>query len=295
MKISGFTFVRNAILFSYPVIESIKSLLPLCDELIIAAGKSDDDTLDVLKSINNPKIRIIETEWDTSLKKGGLIYSHQTNLALEQCTGDWCIYLQVDEVLHDDDNELIIREIEKADKIKSNDALLFRYIHFYGSYDYTGFGRQWYRREIRAFRNTGNVVSWNDAQGFRKKTNKGFKKLRAYQTEARVFHYGWVRPPKSQFKKIKITQNYYKAHEDNQLNELENREFDYNSAYELEKYKGVHPKVMNEKIKNDFVWTSGFNPCKLKPKPFRVKLSDWTEKKTCWRIGEFKDFIEVKK
>ncbi|MFC2131558.1 hypothetical protein ACFLSQ_09010, partial [Bacteroidota bacterium] len=83
MKISGFTFVRNAIIFSYPLIESLQSLLPLCDEVIVAAGKSDDNTIELLKNIPDPKIKIIETEWDMNMKKGGLIYSQQTNIALE--------------------------------------------------------------------------------------------------------------------------------------------------------------------------------------------------------------------
>jgi hypothetical protein len=39
MKISGFSFVRNGIKLYYPVIESIQSILPICDEFIIAVGK----------------------------------------------------------------------------------------------------------------------------------------------------------------------------------------------------------------------------------------------------------------
>jgi len=87
--------------------------------------------------------------------------------------------------------------------------LLFRYLHFYGSYDYIGTGRQWYKREIRAFKNTGKVISWGDAQGIRIKENNKIRKLRAKQTNARVFHYGWVRPPDTQNLKINHTQKYY--------------------------------------------------------------------------------------
>ena len=209
MFISGFTFVRNAIVFGYPILESLKSLIPLCNEIIIAAGKSEDNTLGILRGINDKRIKIIETEWDESLKKSGLVYSQQTNLALEHCQGDWCIYLQADEVLHEKDFEKTREQIQVADKNLNVEGLLFRYNHFYGSYDYIGVGRQWYRREIRAFRNTGNIISWGDAQGFRKRTDKGFEKLRAFQTECEVYHYGWVRPPKAQFKKIKISRNYY--------------------------------------------------------------------------------------
>ena len=44
MKVTGFTFIRNAIRYDYPVKEAILSILPLCDEFVVAVGKSDDDT-----------------------------------------------------------------------------------------------------------------------------------------------------------------------------------------------------------------------------------------------------------
>jgi len=294
MIISGFTFVRNAMVFGYPILESINSLLPLVDELIIAFGKSDDNTLDVLKSINNSKIKIIETEWEPNLKKDGLIYSQQTNLALANCKGDWCIYLQADEVLHENDQKITLDRINFANSNKNVDALLFNYRHFYGSYDYIGVGRQWYKREIRAFRNTGNIVSWGDAQGFRKRDADKFGLLKALHTDIEVYHYGWVRQPKAQYKKIRISHNYYKEHVDLKLDDLEELDFGYSSAYELTPFQGKHPEVMQEKIERDKVWTVHFDPKKLRPKPYLVKLCDNIEKITGYRIGEYKDFKVVK-
>lgn len=294
MTISGFTFVRNAVVFDYPMLESLNSLAPLCDEIVIAAGKSDDDTLKVLKSIDSSKIKIIETEWDKKLQSGGEIYSQQTNIALDECSGDWCIYLQADEVIHEKDYDIILNDIQKADNSSKAEAVLFRYKHFYGSYDYIGAGRQWYRREIRAFRNSGKVISWGDAQGFRKKKNDSFEKMRAIQSEADIFHYGWVRPPKTQYKKIKLTRNYYLEKEDQKLDDIEELDFDYNSAYELDDFKDSHPRLMAEKIKKDSEWTKYFRADKLKKKSFLHKLTDNFEKITGYRIGEFKDFIEVK-
>jgi len=61
MKVCGFTFVRNAIKFECPLVESINSVLPLCDSILVVVGNSDDDRLELVKSINSPKIRIIET------------------------------------------------------------------------------------------------------------------------------------------------------------------------------------------------------------------------------------------
>ncbi|MGA2298130.1 MAG: glycosyltransferase [FCB group bacterium] len=292
MLISGFTFVRNAVKYGYPLIESLQSLLPVCDELIITAGKSEDNTNEVLKSLNEPKLKIIETVWDETAYKNALIYSQQTNLALAECKGDWCIYIQADEVLHEEDYDLILKEIKSTNDNPKIESLLFKYLHFYGSYDYIGTGRQWYRREIRAFRNTGDITSWGDAQGFRKIISGGHCKLNAKQTDIRVFHYGWVRHPKVQFDKINNAEQYY--HSEYELKQDSESYFDYNSAYRLEKFKGTHPAVMKHKIESDSIWTQHFNPNNLKKKPFIVSLSDKIEKLCGWRIGEYKDFKIVK-
>src|SRR5665213_914838 len=101
MKISGFTIVRNAVKFNYPVVESICSILPICDEFIVNVGDSDDGTLEMIKSIASPKIKIIETKWDMS--QGPTVLSEQTNIALKHCSGQWAFYLQTDEVIHERD------------------------------------------------------------------------------------------------------------------------------------------------------------------------------------------------
>ncbi|TLY36235.1 MAG: glycosyltransferase, partial [Nitrospirae bacterium] len=103
MKVSGFTFCRNAVRYDYPLVESIRSILPIVDEFIVNVGRCDDGTLELVRSIGDPKIRMIESVWDETLRKDGLIYSQQTNIALAQCTGDWAFYLQADEVVHEDD------------------------------------------------------------------------------------------------------------------------------------------------------------------------------------------------
>ncbi|HYF02849.1 MAG TPA: glycosyltransferase [Patescibacteria group bacterium] len=292
MKISGVSFVRNALKLSYPIIESLTSLIPVCDEVIVAVGNSDDGTLEAVRGLS-PKIRVIETIWDDAKREGGRILAEQTNIALNEAVGDWCLYLQADEVLHEDDLEKIKPEMIKAEN-RDIEALIFRYRHFYGSYDYIGTGRQWYRREIRAFKNTGKVVSWGDAQGFKKRVGNDFEKLRARQTELRIFHYGWVRPPKAQQLKQQAFQRLY--HDDTWMaeNVLKQDEFDYDSAFELEFFKGTHPRVMHDRIEKDREWTQRFDQKRLKKKPLLVKLTDGIEKRTGWRIGEYKNFTEVK-
>lgn len=291
MTISGFSFVRNAVRLDYPVREVILSALPLCDEFIVAVGNSDDGTLELVRSIASPKIRIIETVWDDSLREGGRILSQQTNIALAECSGDWCIYVQADEAFHEDDHNPIRREIARAAGEPSVDGLLFRYRHFYGSYDYVGAGRAWYRREIRAFKNGRGVTSVGDAQGFRKPEAA---KLRARQTDARVFHYGWVRHPRvQQFRQRDFHRLW---HSDDWISRQipAADEFDY-AAYELRPFNETHPAVMAQRIARDRDWTAQFDPARLKKKPFAMRITDAIERATGWRIGEFKDFIEVRR
>ena len=96
MKISGFTFIKNAVAYDFPVVESVRSVLPVVDEFIIVAGDSSDGTDELLKAFDGePKVRIIRTVWDTqTYDRGGMIYAQQTDVGLRACTGDWCLYIQ---------------------------------------------------------------------------------------------------------------------------------------------------------------------------------------------------------
>ena len=132
MKISGCTIVRNAIKLHYPVVESINSILPICDEFIVNIGDSQDGTHELIKSINSPKIKIIKTTWD--LSQGKEVLSYQTNLAISECTGDWVFYLQTDEVIHQEDLTHLYKCMGYQLQNKNIDALRFQWLHFYGSY-----------------------------------------------------------------------------------------------------------------------------------------------------------------
>jgi glycosyltransferase involved in cell wall biosynthesis len=110
MKVSGFTIVRNALKYDYPIVEAISSILPICDEVIVAVGKSDDDTLNLIRSIDSSKIKIVETVWNDALREGGRVLADETNKALAACAkdSDWCFYIQGDEVIHEADHPAIL-------------------------------------------------------------------------------------------------------------------------------------------------------------------------------------------
>lgn len=249
MKVSGVTFIRNAILYDYPVVESIQSILPLCDEVVVAVGNSEDDTLSLIQSIDPHKIKIIETIWDDSLREGGRVLAEETDKAFKAIDpdADWAIYIQGDEVFHEQDYNTIRQAMEKHLHNKKIQGLLFNYWHFYGSYDYVGSADSWYPHEIRIIRNDKSIYSYRDAQGFRMGNNK---KLKVAPIQAWVYHYGWVKDPKAMQRKQESFNRYWHDDEWVEKNISKEEAFDYEKhVRELIKFTGEHPKVIQKRIK----------------------------------------------
>jgi len=286
MKVSGFTFVRNALKFDYPVAEAIRSVLPLCDEFIVAVGNSDDGTRSLIESIDPRKIRIIDSIWDDKLRQGGSVLAVETNKALDAVSAgsDWAFYVQADEVVHEKYLEVIRNGMERWKDHDRVTGLLFNYLHFFGSYDYVASSREWYRKEVRIIKNNRAIRSYKDAQGFR----KDGVKLNVKPLEAWVYHYGWVKPPASQQAKQESFNKHWHDDEWMKQNVLPANEFDYNIVGGLKKFTGSHPQVMGARIllKNwDFTPDPGKN--KL---PGTRKLLQGIENSIGWRIGEYKNY-----
>ena len=195
MKVSGFTFIRNGIKLDYPIEEAIRSILPLCDEVVVAVGNSEDDTLQLIQNID-PKVRVIETIWNDSLREGGAVLAVETDKAFKAISAksDWAIYIQGDEVMHEDYYDSIRNAMQQYAQDDTVDGLLFNYLHFYGSYDYIGDAIQWYPKEIRIVKNRQDIYSFGDAQGFKKGHGE---KLNVAEIDAYIHHYGWVKSPEA--------------------------------------------------------------------------------------------------
>jgi len=287
MKVAGFTIIRNAIKFDYPVVEAITSILPICDEFIVAVGNSEDETIQLIKDINSPKIKIIETVWDDSLRQGGQVLAIETNKAFDAISKDvdWCFYIQSDECVHEKHLASIKEDMQKYKDDKQVEGLLFNYVHFYGTYNYVGNSRRWYRKEIRIIKNDKNIRSYKDAQGFRKIDNS---KLNVKPISAEIYHYGWVKPPKAQQAK---QENFHKMwHDDEWMkkNIAQVEEFDYSQIDSLEEFKGTHPKVIQERI-NAANWNFKFDKSQIELTA-KNKLLLFIEKTTGWKVGEYKNY-----
>jgi len=241
MKVSGFSIVKNAIKYNYPVKEAILSILPICDEFIVNVGDSEDKTLELIQSIDNPKIKIIKRRWDMSKGERGI--TEETNFALSECSGDWAFYIQSDEVVHEKDLPILKRYMQKYLNNKQVDGFKFRWFHFYGSYFRYRIDAGWFQKQDRIIRNNGTIEANSGAWGFQK---KGGGNINTVRTPCYIYHYGWVNEPKALELKIENAQKLGYTTSDY------NKEKRFIDVAELNKfpiYFGTHPKMMHNRAK----------------------------------------------
>ncbi len=280
--------MRNGVKFDYPVAEGIRSILPVCDEVVVAVGNSEDDTLGLIRSIGSPKIKIIETVWDDSLREGGRVLAVETNKALAAISpdADWAFYMQADEVFHESDMENISAAMKKYLGDKRVEGLLFRHINFYGSYDFVADSHKWHKDEVRIIRNDKSISSWKDAMSFR----RNGEKLKVKRVDATIYHYGWVKDPRIQ--KVKREEFDKLWHNDEWVKKMHDArvdEFDYSQIDMLEHFKGAHPAVMKPRIEK-MNWKFSFDPTKQVNISLKYRILTWIFKKTGWNIGGFKNY-----
>lgn len=311
MKISGFSFVRNGEKLYYPTAEAIKSILPICDEFVIAIGKGDEDdhSRELVAAINDPKIRIIDTVWEEKYCHRGMINSYQTDIAMKACTGDWLFYVQADEVVHEKYLPAIKARCEELLHDTEVEGLLFNYKHFWGDYDHYHGGHGWYPWEIRIVRNLPNIHSYQSAQSFRyfehyefPRQETGTRKLNVAKVDAYIYHYGWVRPPQLMRNKNKALDSVHwgKAKAEKHYGAVPDY-FDYGPLNRLKRFTETHPAVMQERIAR-FDWADKLQ-YSGKPNPGRkphkheklgIRLLSILEKLT-GPIGTFKNYVLIKR
>jgi hypothetical protein len=256
MFLSAFTFARNTDKLYYPIKECISSVLPIADEVIVALGEgdADDKTEEIIRGIGDEKIKIYKRQWDLKLFANSQIFAHETTFALNQCKGTWCIYLQADEVLHEDDLETIVGACKKYENDLSVDGMLFSYVHFWGDYEHLVETHGLHRNEIRVVRNGIGAYSYKDALSFRKGSDE---KLNVIKIPARIFHYGYMRPPELMSAKSKVHDALHSGN-DLKMAEVERPGYDWGPLGGLKKFNGTHPKVMTDWIRK-FNWATSLN------------------------------------
>lgn len=287
MRISGFTIIKNAVLNDYPIVEAVKSILPLVDEMIILVGDCTDDTLARMESIQDPKIRIHHSVWDASMRSGGAVLAVETDKAFQLVDPEstWAFYIQGDEVIHEKYHAAIKNACETYKDDVSVQGLLFRYLHFYGTYDYVGDSRRWYDHEVRVIRNDKAIHAYKDAQGFR--VGEKLEKIRVKPIDAWVYHYGWVKSPQQMMKKIKNFSKLWFSDEEIAASTLAEH-WEYNDYDSLTLFRDTHPAVMQARIERQN-WKLNIDIGR-KNFSFKDRLLYFFEKKTGIRLFDFRNY-----
>ncbi|MCS6789365.1 MAG: glycosyltransferase family 2 protein [Bacteroidia bacterium] len=267
----------------YPFREAIASALPICDAFYVSVGQSEDETYEALRAWQDSRLVVLRSEWDLHHRRGGEVLARETNKLMRQLPpADWLLYLQADEVLHEEDYPKLREATQRYGSDSQVEGIVLRYLHFYGDYEWIAVSRKWYRREVRIIRPWEGIHSYRDAQGFRRYG----RKIRAQLVDARVFHYGWVRPPEKQQEKIRRLHYYW--HDDAWIVRHTAQTFSYRTDELLERFTGTHPAVMQNRIQRTH-WRFEYDPASVSL-PWSERFLHWIEKRTGWRPGEFRNY-----
>jgi hypothetical protein len=300
MLISGFSYARNADTLGYPFIESIRSILPICDEFIIAVGKGNpgDKTCEMINAINDPKIQIIDTEWNIGDDRPlHHVFREQTDIALRECKGNWCFHIQIDEVVHENDLALIKTACGKYLQNPRVEGMLLEWYHFWGDYNHLQVHHRYFAREIRIIRNCIGVSSWGDSQSFRINS----RKLAVVSLAAHIYHYAMTRHPRlmriKQQEADKIYDGVARATQQDQADVLD---YDYGPMNRYQIFKGTHPLLMRERIESmdwaHLLQPSGKRRFKHHHDRLKYRILNWIEKYLFGghRLGGYKNYRVIR-
>ena len=286
--LSGFTIVRNAVTLDYPIIPAIRSILDVCDEVVVNVGRSEDDTRDLVAGVGDPRIRILDAVWDFSRGSGALAI--ETNRALRACRGSWGVYIQADEVLHETGTAILRDHVRAVDADERVEGLLVDYLHFYGDFDTVATNRHWYRREVRCVRLGRHVRSHGDAQGFR--VGPELRRVRARVTGARMFHYGWAGAPHLLRQKFEASKEIFPHRVERAEARRQRGRLEWTPL--LRRFTGTHPLAAAEWVAaRRGVREDAVVPRRLKLDDLRYYLSDWIERLTGARVFEYRNYVRV--
>lgn len=117
MKISGFTFVHNAIAGGYPLREAIEAVKPYVDEVVVVDMESTDETRDLVCGLG--KCRIVEGEWGNKAEETlGKAHALHT-----KCKSDTILHFEADEVW---DNDLLQEVMHQVNCFYLKEAVVHR-------------------------------------------------------------------------------------------------------------------------------------------------------------------------
>mgnify|MGYP001094710617 CR=1 FL=1 len=270
MKVSGYTFLKNAVVNGFPFEESIRSLLPIVDEYIVAVGDSMDGTVERVERIGDSKIKIVQTAWNENMCDRGFVYGQQKMIAQFQCTGDWAFYLEGDEVIHESDLENIYEAMRTHKDDKDVEALYFEFLHFYGTPKQVGIGG--YRKAPRIIRNSIRTVAPDGLFWVVLDKNKSGRYPKARDANAKIYHYGHCRSIRAMNKKLELVGRYWGT------SHPEFTGYGAISRFEIREFLGSHPGVMEQWLMEEAEHVFEFDDSyRLSFRDYRNRFRFWLE------------------
>lgn len=173
--------------------ESIQSIYDFSDEIIVVDNDSQDNTLEILHSFPQTKMKIISKKFENSDYRE--VVKEKRNLCLELAKGDWLLTVDPDEIYKTKDLQWLHQTAQKTDKVH------FRYgsIQFWRDFNHVIVGPHWDDTQERMLKNLPGLcydkfafsVSIN-GEVFAKKYGKKYedKIYWCNDNEIKIFHYG---------------------------------------------------------------------------------------------------------
>lgn len=272
MKVSGFSFLRNAIINGYPFEESILSILPIVDEFICVIGVSEDETRARVSAIRDPRVRIIDSKWNESMQDRGFVYGQQKMMAQYNCSGDWAFYLEGDEVLHEAETDQIRQTMLDNLSDTEVEALYFDFFHFYGTPEQVGIAG--YRRAPRIIRNSIRTIAPDGLFWVVMDRNKIGRYPKAKHAGGNIYHYGHCRSVSRMAEKLKQVGKYWGS------SHQEFKGYGNIDVAELRPFLGTHPQVMKGWIASEAEHIFRQDPgYEISRRDRRNRLRFWVEEK----------------
>jgi hypothetical protein len=247
--VSGLTIIRNGVRLNYPFIEAIRSALSICDEYVVVAGDSDDETLEYLAALDDARVRIIHTEWSPLVRPAKHLLAQQTNIGLGFCRGRWCLCLQGNEVLHEKDLPRLRQLMETHADNDAVEAMLVERLTFWSDYDhYIPVYPRRFKYTARIIRPNIGTYSIRDGMSFAvfdDFSTRG-RYPNAIDTGVDLYRYDYVHTVEQQARKfadavhrsgtaVQASQNYFQQYYPRQF---------------IARFEGSHPAVMAGRIKS---------------------------------------------
>lgn len=203
--VSGLTIIRNGVKLNYPFLEAIRSALPICDEFVVVAGDSDDETLERLAALDDKRIRIVHTEWSPLVTPRKCLLAQQTNIGLAYCRGRWALYLQGNEILHERDLPRIRSLMETHADNPEIEAMLVERLTFWSDFNhYVAAYPRRYKYTARVIRPNIGTYSIRDGMSFAifDDFSTHGRYPRSIDTGADLFRYDYVHTVEQQARKF---------------------------------------------------------------------------------------------